>query len=165
MSFAKAIPLLGDIWSNYYVPMTNAILNKLEDIALLRDKDIREIAGLNFALDKMDTSRLPHEAPTIPKDVKSAFPGGQPVFDFMYGIMKGAPMMASSDAREYFAKRRDLFNAPHSDEDNHLETYGANVLEHVIGSHDNTVNLEEWATKNKETVWAQLYGSLDYMAI
>lgn len=150
--FAKGMPHLTMLWTEYYGPIAESILKGMEGSALKRDRYKRDFAGFEFLYQQPIGSRDKYEAPKIPKDKLSSFPVRQPVFDYMYRAIKGGVPLASPEVNEFFAEKADLLNAVVSNEKDNLETYSV-----FFGmSPKKTKNLGEFIDKNKKKVWAQL---------
>lgn len=158
MGFVKGVPLLGQLWSSYYSPMIKAILNNLEVLFNIRDEKMRELSLLDFKR-QMHSAKV---TPTIPESLMEHFPGGQPVLNFMYGVMNNGDQKVTPEVEQYFVQNISRFNAGIKDELNQLETESTATANPMtwFGSEKKAPYLVEWVKKNKKVVWAQLYGSL-----
>jgi hypothetical protein len=157
MNFADAVPLLGTLWSSYYSPMTRAILDGIERLEQLRDRQNRDLAQVNWMTP--NSRRDSHGVPIIPVGLASAFPGGQPVFAFMYRLMNDMDPEVTPAVEAYFAANADRFNAglPSGRE---LETESSAPWYDVFASDDRAPELLGWVMRNRNAVWAQLYGAM-----
>lgn len=158
MSFATAVPLLSSLWSNYYSPMTRAILTGLERIYDAADLQARQITMIQW----MQRPRPSDEAPIIPGSLMSYFPGGQPVLDFMYAVVNDLDPEVTPAVEQYFIQNIDRFNA--GLETGQLETESDSTWydPRTWGSADRAPGLLRWVRGQQDVVWAQLYGSLPH---
>lgn len=160
MSFASAVPLIGTLWSDFYAPMTRSILNMLEIIFNLQDRQGREMQMVEWMTNNsVDPSS--GRAPRITPGLQQYFPGGQPVLDFMYVLMNDGDPAVTPAVDSYFREHLGQFNAGLGDRDQ-LQTESDSTWYNPLswGSEERTVNLVSWLRQNGRTVWAQLYGDL-----
>ena len=88
MTFVKAVPLIGTLWSSYYAPLTKAVIKHLEVIEKAEHRKARDLwTWVHTALDGERTASGAPKLPNNPEILKH-FPGGQPVLDFMYALVK-----------------------------------------------------------------------------
>jgi hypothetical protein len=144
LSFVKAVPVFGAIWSNYIYPVSSQCLRLLSSIATIRNRERRLLAWISS---NWNASR----APNINGGLSVAFPGGQAVFSFMWNIFMGN-YQNSSTAEEYFVDRESQFNAG-TNSRLRTERHG------FLWLNKRATNLESWATANKGDIWFMLYGA------
>jgi hypothetical protein len=160
-TFFKAVPVLGQLWSNYYLPITRECIRLLGIIARYQDVEGRQYGLLEFWQQQHRGQRRHDQGPTLPSHLLEYFPGGQPVLDFMYGIMHDREPRPSSPVRAYFLEHRELFNAGR-------QTRGGLESESTSSWYDPTTwgderlstDLTPWVQRNRSRVWAMLYGDL-----
>ena len=158
MGFAKSVPLLGMLWSKYYKPLTENILKGLSKIARLREKEGKTMALLEFG-----PPTEPGKAPRIGRGLEQFFPGGQAVLDFMYPLLNGGTPAITSEVEQFFLKYIKQLNVgmPESEQlQKKSQWHWYNPF--TWGAPATAPNLMEWAEKNKEMLWAMLYGNLPY---
>lgn len=159
MSFAGAVPLLGTLWSQYYAPLTRAILNTMQRVFELRDVEGRQLSLVEW----MTRPRAPGETPIIPRGLETYFPGGQAVLNFMYPLVNDGDPVVTPAVETYFIQNISRFNAGLASRDRlttESDSHWYNPLS--WGSADRAPNLLRWARTNQDTIWAQLYGSLPH---
>jgi hypothetical protein len=161
MGFFKAVPLIGTLWSSYYSPLTRQCLRLLGIIARHRDLEGRQYGVLEFWQQQMQGRRGAGGAPVIPDYLRQYFPGGQPVLNFMYALMRDRQPTAGAAVQNFFLQHRDLFNAG-QESGNELEAEGGSswYAPWTWGDEETLANLTTWVTRNKQQVWSMLYGSL-----
>lgn len=144
MSFVKAVPVIGSLWSNYYYPAATACITALGRIASVRDRDQRLLTWIN-------SNWQSPTPPSIPASVGFSFMGGPAVFQFMWRVFFDNYQF-NQVAEDFFMERADSFNAVCSPrititgdwnpfEDNHI------------------ANFESFVTNNKQAIWFSLYGA------
>jgi len=159
MTFAKAVPLLGTLWSSYYKPLTDACIKGLAKIARLLDKPRRELALVEWMMDP----RPAGQTPIIPKGLDRFFPGGQPILDFMYPLLnEGTPVVTSTVEQFFLSYLKQMNVGQPEGEKLEKESQSHWYNPFTWGTPAKAPNLMEWAEKNKDMVWAMLYGSLPH---
>ena len=161
-TFFKAVPVLGQLWSSYYLPITRECIRLLGIIARHEDVQARQYASLEAFWQRRSGQRDRDQAPLIPSYLLDYFRGGQPVLDYMYGIMHDREPRPSPPVRSFFLEHRELFNAGR-------ETRGGLESESTSDWYDPTTwgderlstDLTPWVQRNRGRVWAMLYGDLD----
>lgn len=155
VGLSRAMPILGQLWSNYYLPMTLRILDQLDEIATLVDTRGRLEAA--FLIDQQ--ARSGGGAPRIPNGYEEYFPGGQPVLDFMWTVVHGGTPNVTTGVERYFAERAEQFSAAaqHPWGQDEMKTYSSTLW--PFDDDDKVKKFVTWVKRNKETVWAQLYGN------
>jgi hypothetical protein len=162
-TFFKAVPVLGQLWSSYYLPVTRECIRLLGIIARQQDVQGRQFLTLDAWWQRNRGERSRDQAPVVPRNLLQYVPGGQPVLDYMYAIMHEREPRPSSAVRSYFLEHRSLFNAGRATSSWSLEsestshwydptTWGDERLE---------TDLTPWVVRNRSRVWAMLYGDLD----
>lgn len=156
MSFVKAVPLLGDLWSKYYMPMTDACLKGIKVLARYADEENRQLAWADWQL-----APSKGEVPKIPKENLGNFLGGQPVFDYMYRLVNDMKPKMTDDVEDFFVANRELLQAGEKDE---IETEGGSHWYDPTswGDRETSPNLAGWLSTHRDNVWSELYGSLPH---
>lgn len=152
MTFVRAVPVLGQLWSNYYLPAARRCLSILRHIATQQARNWREF----FAA--MSRRWRRGRPPRIPMEYVRYFPGGRPVFRFVWNALCDRQSRPSRAVKEYFLTHRELLEAGTGDE---LETerHGLLWLKTRL-----TTDLWPYARRNRRHLWAMLYGDLPYPA-
>jgi hypothetical protein len=148
-----AVPLLGTLWSKYYMPVTKRCLELVRELGRHRDLEGRQMAFIKF----MQTGELPAKA-----ELKF-FPGGRPVLRFMLAIMGDETPAVTPSVERFFLEHKGLFNLPFEGGHNELESEGgASWYDPSSWSDEEKLkNLVPWVRRNRYLVWAMLYGSLE----
>lgn len=158
MPFLTAIPLLSDFWFDWYSPVLRKTIKALQQIFQLKYQ-----ADHEWNIEEMEQIRHePNAAPLIPESNLALFMGGQPVFNFMYGIMRDAEPVITPEVEQFFIHFKDRFNIGVEKHDQLRSKGGSHWYNPVSwGKEAASPNLMEWVTDNKQIVWAQLYGRLN----
>jgi hypothetical protein len=161
MSFVKAVPLIGQLWSSYYEPLTMACLKNLRKIVKATE---RKLFTLKLKELIESNQRSAAGALLIPddEDIRNHFPGGQPVLDYMYVLMKGGAPAMDSAVEQFFISKKDFFNIG-LEEPEQIETESTFDIWSPttwFDSEETAPRLAAWLRNNKATVWASLYGSI-----
>lgn len=161
-TFFKAVPVLGQLWSNYYMPMAQACIQLIGVIARHRDVQGRQLAVVDFWQQQMRGQRQRGRAPRIPSYLLSYFPGGQSMLNYVYAIMHGRSPRPSTRVRNYFLEHRELFNAGRETR-SELESESTSDWYNPAtwGDERLTTDLTPWVQRNRNAVWAMLYGNLE----
>jgi hypothetical protein len=161
MTFFKAVPLLGTLWSKYYMPLTKECLRLIGVIDRYQDIENRQFGLLDFWNQQASGARKVGQAPTIPKDLLAAFPGGQPVLDFMFAIMHDTAPQPTPAVEKFFLEHQELFNVK-QESWNKLESEGGShwYKPWTWRSEEKLENLLPWVQRNRRVVWSMLYGNL-----
>jgi hypothetical protein len=158
MSFARAVPLLGQLWSNYYRPVVNRIIVLLRYVFRAVDRQRRDLALAEWMQNNQGGGDT---APPIPTYLLQYFPGGQPVLNFMYAVVNFGEGTPTQAVERFFMEHMDLFNAGEQDEE--LEREGWEWYNPFSwGEERRLANLTTWVPANASTVWAMLYGDLPH---
>ena len=81
----------------------------------------------------------------------------------MYNLVNGGGATVTGEVEAFFVARKDLFNAGEEDKNklkSESESHWYNPLS--WGAKETSPNLMSWVTRNADTVWSQLYGSLPH---
>jgi len=158
MGFAKAVPIIGQLWSSYYRPLINHIIVLLRQLFRDVDRLRRNQALAEWA---MDNEGGGDSAPTIPVHLIRYFPGGQPVLNFMYAVVNFGEGSPTPAVERFFMEHMELFNAGEQGTD--LERDGWDWYNPFSwGEERQLTNLATWVQVNANTVWAMLYGDLPH---
>ena len=158
-TIGKAVPVFGVLWSKYYKPLTEACLKLVEKIATIEDLQMRELQ----LFDWWEKNRKAGATPKIDPLFSKHFPGGQPVLDYMYPLVNGETPTMTPQVEEYFVNHKAIFNI-NQDEKDKIVTESTSHWYNPFswGSPEKSPNLAGWLQKNRQTVWAQLYGKLPH---
>ena len=158
MTLAKAVPLIGQLWSNYYRPLINHIIVLLRQLFRDIDRLRRNQALAEWA---MDNEGGGDSAPIIPVHLAQYFPGGQPVLNFMYAVVNFGEGSPTPAVERFFMDHMELFNT--GEQDSNLERDGWDWYNPFSwGEERQLTNLTTWVQSNANTVWAMLYGDLPH---
>jgi hypothetical protein len=161
--FAKAVPLLGELWSKYYKPLVDGCIKGLTKLAgIMEVKDRSDVVAM-WNIDETGgmLERDANGAPIIPKlyVAKGIFPGGQPVFSYLWCLREGRDAPPMSEAvKVFFLDRRDIMNQIASTKSDELSSDWQLFSPSTWGSSGRATNLETWLPGHWQTVWSMLYG-------
>jgi hypothetical protein len=160
-TFFKGVPLLGQLWSSYYMPLTEACIRLLGVIAKYADAEGRQWGVLEFWNQQTRGQRPNGAPPMIPSYLLQYFPGGQAMMNYIFPIMQGEQPAPSSSVRNYFLEHRDLFNAGRGSY-SQLESESTSDWYNPWSWGDErlSTDLTPWVVMNRTRVWAMLYGDL-----
>jgi hypothetical protein len=149
MTFAQGVPILGQLWSGYYMPAIELCLTGIRRIADLSSQQAHQLVELNI----QTGGRNRENAPQLGPDAQH-FQGGQAVLDFMWQVMRENPVTPSQEVHDYFIDHQNLFEAGAGDS----MTVTGNGLTDFW--QDNRVQgLYSWASVHKQRIWGMLYGT------
>jgi hypothetical protein len=160
MGFFKCMPQIGIMWSSYYGPMTQACLQLIGILARHKDVEGRQVGLYYFWRQQMEGKRVRGFAPMIPKHLLEYFPGGQLVLNFMFGVMHGRDPAVLPPVEKFFLQHKGLLNVKQEDWDK-LESKGGGKGIWQKPDEEKLENLVPWVKRNRQVVWAMLYGNLD----
>ncbi len=79
----------------------------------------------------------------------------------MHAVVNDVPANMKPKAEEFLLEHRKQFGAASMDREQiEVESHSHWYNPFTWGEHDTSPNLEEGVTRNRETVWAKLHGSL-----
>ena len=148
------MPVFGDLWSQWYKPMVEACIKGLTKLAGLMESKDRELVIGIWNVEGGGVARDPNGAPVIPPQyiAKGDFPGGQPVFSYMWCLREGRQPPAMDDAvHDFFYKNRNLLNAANGGKDELDYNFHLFAKNRLIG-------LDGWLSRHWSDVWSMLYG-------
>lgn len=159
MPLASGVPLVGQLWSSYYAPVTRACIRLLRQIARASDLQGRQLA----LLDWWDRRTPGDRPPRISPELERYFPGGQPVLDFMYPLVNDGDARVSSAVEQFFLQHRSMFNV-RQESWNQLEEHDNSDWYNPFswGNDNSAPNLLPWAQRNRNHIWSMLYGNLPH---
>lgn len=151
----NAIPLFGDYWNKYLVPVTKACVAGLSKLESIADQINRE------ALDNMiNWEPVPNgwrpigPAPQLPNTLYLTITGGRPVFEYLYGVMQGsAPPMGDDVEKVLLAHKESLETLAGSEMELDERT-----LNPLTWFRRKPKDLSAWVATNIRTVWMAFYG-------
>lgn len=161
--FAKAVPLFNDLWSKYYKPLVDSCVKGLTKLAgLMEVKDRSDVVAM-WNIDETGgmLERDGNGAPIIPKlyIAKGIFPGGQPVFSYLYCLREGRePPPMPEAVKVFFLDRQDIMNAISEDRSDELTSEWELLSPSTWSSKGRRTNLVSWLAGHWPTVWSMLYG-------
>ncbi len=165
VSFAKFVPVFGDIWSKWYKPLTEACIRGLKIVAREDEKLARDLEFFDWL---QQAPRNGYGAPIISNKAEffNLFPGGQPVLNFMWVIMDGGSPPVSQAVISFFvsvaermsiAERYKLKTESTSDWYNPFSWLNEDTIDETY--------LITWVSNRKNMIWAMLYGSMKHGGI
>ena len=167
MNFAisKAkIPGLTQLWDEYIYKLAKACLVQLRKVKEQLYKNDRGDAGM------VKFFFVQHQGDATAPDIKGAaqhgdpaahFPGGQPMLNFMWQLMRDPDSITSVPAavEDFFVKWRKNMNAGQA-EDNQLQSDSkASNLWNAF-SRERAPNMVPWIKQNRDEAWVKLYGGM-----
>lgn len=157
------VPVFGDLWNQYIKPLTEMCIKQLRKIALLDERQKREWQ-VYFLMEDQQSGTAKRDATGAPLlhpqlEFEKIFPGGQPVFSYMWHVRNGEKLPLTGPVKEYFLAREDLFN-----------TFPGNEGGKLVGdsnwydpwSWGQKTNLDDWLVGHFQEIWAMLYGDLGH---
>jgi hypothetical protein len=160
--FGKAVPLFGELWSQWYQPMINSCIKGLRIIAKYEEREGREFEIVDMMSSESDGSlrRDANGAPILSHVALAGgyFPGGQAVFSFVYAIRHGQAPAMSGAVRAYFLDRTDLFNV--HEEEKLAESEWKLLHPSTWSRSGRSDNVSDWVSGHADKVWSLLYGDL-----
>lgn len=157
----SSVPLFGTLWSSYYKPLTQACFKHLDKILEHVDKMKRDMALLEWMEDPHH-ERTSTGAPRIPEELIDAFPGGQPIMNFMWPLVNGQGMQPITQGiHDFFLPYIDQLNAGLPDDEKLQSGDDRSDWNPLSWFTDNkVVGLENYLQNHSRTLWAMLYGSM-----
>ena len=155
--FAKAVPLFNDLWSKYYKPLVDSCVKGLTRLAgLMEVKDRSDVVAM-WNIDETGgmLERDGNGAPIIPKlyIAKGIFPGGQPVFSYLYCLREGRELPPMPEAvKVFFLDRQDIMNAISEDRSDELTSEWELLSPSTWSSKGRRTNLVSWLAGHWPTV-------------
>ncbi len=149
--FMKAVPLFGDYWDKYLVPLTKkccSLLRKIEDMA---DKINRDEMG-----DAFDPKHPSPTPPELPARVYLTFEGGREVFEYLYLTRFAQQPSMSPYVEKVIMKHREMLEKSTGDEVELEESHWYNPL---TWFNRKAKDLPSWVASHITDVWASFYGS------
>ncbi|HLL69423.1 MAG TPA: hypothetical protein VK453_27455 [Micromonosporaceae bacterium] len=163
--FGAAVPLFGDLWSKIYRPMIDACIKGLKVLAKADERRGRmvELAGL-LMMGAGDGAviRDANGAPVLSPGAVAGnyFPGGQPVFSYVYAVRQGGRPPLPAAVRDFFLDRTDLFNVREA-ENEQLSSGEWEIFSPSTWSRSGRRdNVSTWVSQHIDKVWGMLYGDL-----
>jgi hypothetical protein len=160
-TFFKAVPVLGTLWSSYYMPVAQSCIRLIGVIARGYDVQGRQLALVDFWEQQMSRQRRRGRAPRIPTYLLRYFPGGQPMLNYVYSIVHDGSPRPSARVRRYFLEHKYLFNAGRETRSRlRSESTSSWYDPTTWGDERLSTDLTPWVQRNRDAVWAMLYGNL-----
>ena len=158
-TIGSKVPLFGQLWSNYYLPVTEAILNQIQSIARYTDTEVRQLAELDWT----SQGGRGNQPPVIERGDLSRFPGGQPVMDFMWRLMHDQEPEMTRSVEDFFIGFREQFGAGLGEREQiEVESHSHWYNPFSWGARPTAPQLTGWLSRNRDRVWMQLYGALPH---
>lgn len=153
--FMKEIPLFGDYWDKYLVPMTKKcieLLNKLESDVDRWNRE--EMDNMINWVPAENGWRPVGPPPELPGGIYATLIGGRPVFEYLYGVMQGsAPPMSDAVEKVLLAHRKSLEELQGDEMENEERTWNP-----LTWFGRKPKDLAGWVATNIRTVWMAFYG-------
>ena len=150
----SAPPFLKDLWTKFIYKGAMQCTQNIQALKDLRSAAERgPVRELFFAAHRGNAS-----APSIKKapsyDSDEHFPGGQPVLDFMWQLMRDPDSVTAVPAgvEDYFVEFVDEFNAGAGGDELEKDW---NLL-----SRDRAPNIVPWVKRHRDDAWVKLYGAV-----
>lgn len=144
----KSVPLFGDYWNKYLVPLTKkccAALSKLEDLA-------DEMNRQQLAILMETPSATP---PVLPKAAYLTFEGGREVFEYLYLTRFGQQPAMSEYVEKVIMKHREALEKATGEE---VEREKADWYNPLTWFNRKAKDLP-WVKSHIGQVWASFYGA------
>lgn len=153
--FMSEVPLFGDYWNKYLVPMTKKcieLLNKLEsDVDRINRDSLDHM--INWVAEP-DGWRPVGPPPELPGGVYATLTGGRAVFEYLYLVMQGGSAPLSSDVEKVLlAHKETLENLAGAEME--LEDRTWNPL---TWFRRKPKDLAGWIASHIQIVWMAFYG-------
>jgi len=159
------VPLIGDLWKGVIKPCADLALDKVGALDKLAERVVKEPKFDEWWQEAKGGGGAPQlfSSPFDKAVTAKAFPGGQPMLDFMWQVMRGGVSAVPPGVESYFLKFKDQFNAGHADSDSIQEQSNWQALHpSTWGNKATSPNLLKWLNTNKDEAWAMIYGSLPH---
>ena len=152
LTFVKGVPLLGDLWSKYYMPLTEACLKGIKVLARYADEENRQLAFVDWQL-----APSKGDVPKIPKENLGNFLGGQPVFDYMYRLVNDIGPQMSDEVEDFFVANHEAFLQAVARRTRSRPRAGAiGTTRSRGGDRETSPNLAQWLPAHREPVVVEL---------
>lgn len=159
------VPVIGDFWSQLIKPAADACLNGVAGLDKLAESSVK----LGKFDDWWQDARAGREAPLIGASplekalFEKYFPGGQPMLNFMWGLMRRDVTEVPPTVESYFLKFKRQFNTGHDPSDQIDEQSNTTWYDpRTWGNRATSSNLVKWLNRNKAEAWAMIYGALPH---
>jgi hypothetical protein len=153
--FMSEVPLFGDYWNKYLVPMTKKcieLLNKLESEADRINRDSVDHM-INWVAEP-DGWRPVGPPPELPGGVYATLTGGRAVFEYLYLVMQGGGAPMSSDVEKVLLAHKESLESLTGSE-MELEDRTWNPL---TWFRRKPKDLAGWIAGHIQVVWMAFYG-------
>jgi hypothetical protein len=153
------VPGLSQIWGGYILEVSRACLSLLRDVMenLYRSERGDNVRVFFSEHERDDQAPSLGMAPVAYGTIDRHFPGGQPVFDYMWQVMRGRTPAMNDEVEDYFVENMDSFNAGMG-LTNQIETDSSAGNLWNLFTRTDSPNLKAWIRDNKDEVWVRLYG-------
>ena len=162
------VPGITQLWEQYIYKVSKICVKLLGGIYDAKEKEDRAPIKYFF-----DNHRGDAVAPSIKKLavgegniaplhiglIDRHFPGGQPMLDFMWSLMRDEATKVPESVESYFVKWKDEFGAGAGEKDQ-IETDSAWYNAWNLVTTERATNLLPWLKKHKEDAWVKLYGGI-----
>jgi len=164
MDFAVSklqVPGFKQLWDGYIFKAAKICVAQLRQLKELLYRSDRE-GGIRLFFEQ---HRRDAAAPAIKDaffhgiDSGQHFPGGQPMLNFMWTLMRDPDAVSSVPAgiEDYFVRWRDEMNAGAAEE---LESDSSISNLWNVFSRERAPNIVGWLKRNREDAWVKLYGGM-----
>jgi hypothetical protein len=162
------VPGITQLWEGYIYKVSKICVKLLGGIYDAKEKEDRAPIKYFF-----DNHRGDAVAPSIKKLavgegniaplhiglIDRHFPGGQPMLDFMWKLMRDEAISVPSEVEDYFVKWKAEVGAGAGEKDQ-IETDSAWYNAWNAVTRERATNLLPWLKKHKEDAWVKLYGGI-----
>jgi hypothetical protein len=153
--FMKDVPLFGDYWNKYLVPMTKKCIEMLNKLESQVDQINREqLDNMINWVPAPNGWRPVGPPPELPGGIYATIQGGRPVFEYLYAAMQGAaPAMGADVEKVLLAHKESLEKLAGSEMEMEERTWNP-----LTWFGRKPKDLAGWVAANIRTVWMAFYG-------
>jgi hypothetical protein len=161
------VPVIGEWWSEFIKPTAEMALKQVQKLDDLADRAARNNeARIDEWWQEAQRGGGPPQIAGGPLEgalMMKYFPGGQEMLNFMWSVFRGGATEIPRSIEQYFVKFKTQFSEGHEEEDK-VPTEGGAVWYKPWTWFDTerSPKLLDWVRRNKEEVWAMLYGRLPH---
>jgi hypothetical protein len=162
------VPGITQLWEGYIYKVSKICVNLLRGIYDAEEAEDRGPIKYFF-----DNHRGDAAAPSIQKLLRGEgnigglhpgfmdhhFPGGQPMLDFMWKLMRDEAISVPGEVEDYFVKWKEEVGAGAGEKDQ-IETDSAWTNAWNLVTRERATNLLPWLKKHKDDAWVKLYGGI-----
>lgn len=156
-SFMEAVPLFGQYWNGYVVPVAKLCMTQARHIIQIKDQI--NLARMNQLIQWNPTPdggwELSPDPPELGPSVYESLEGKRPVFEYLYLTRVGSQPAMNDDVEKYFITNREKLGWGESEG---IETTRAWYKPWTWFQKNKAPHLPEWIAAHIVNIWASLYG-------